>query len=78
MTFAPPVVLDPPMVVLAGEVGQAGGTPLADRVQHEVAAITVVSPKVVVSQVGAEPVLRGAILTGLDAVRDQVFGSTTS
>jgi predicted NBD/HSP70 family sugar kinase len=72
------VVLDPPMVVLAGEVGQAGGTPLADRVQHEVAAITVVSPKVVVSQVGAEPVLRGALLTGLDAVRDQIFGSTTS
>jgi len=72
------VVLDPPMVVLAGEVGQAGGTPLADRVQHEVAAITVVSPKVVVSQVGAEPVLRGALLTGLDAVRDQVFGSTTN
>jgi predicted NBD/HSP70 family sugar kinase len=70
------VVLDPPMVVLAGEVGQAGGTPLADRVQHEVAAITVVSPKVVVSQVGAEPVLRGALLTGLDAVRDKVFGST--
>ncbi|WP_027341262.1 ROK family transcriptional regulator [Hamadaea tsunoensis] len=72
------VVLDPPLVVLAGEVGQAGGTPLADRVQHEVAAITPVSPRVVVSEVGAEPVLRGALLTGLDAVRDQVFGSTTN
>jgi predicted NBD/HSP70 family sugar kinase len=72
------VVLDPSLVVLAGEVGQAGGTPLADRVQHEVAAISVVSPRVVVSEVGAEPVLRGALLTGLDAVRDQVFGSTTN
>jgi predicted NBD/HSP70 family sugar kinase len=72
------VVLDPSLVVLAGEVGQAGGTPLADRVQHEVAAISVVSPRVVVSEVGTEPVLRGALLTGLDAVRDQVFGSTTS
>lgn len=70
------VVLDPPLIVLAGEVGWAGGTPLAERVQHEVAAITPVSPRVVVSSAAAEPVLRGALLTGLDAVRDQVFGST--
>ena len=34
------VVLDPPLVVLAGEVGLAGGSALAERVQHEVAAIT--------------------------------------
>jgi predicted NBD/HSP70 family sugar kinase len=70
------VVLDPPLVVLAGEVGRAGGTPLAERVQHEVAAITPVSPRVVVSTAAAEPVLRGALVTGLDAVRDQIFGST--
>ncbi|GAB3848790.1 hypothetical protein GCM10029963_32200 [Micromonospora andamanensis] len=38
------VVLDPPLVVLAGEVGQAGGAALAERVQHEVAAITLVRP----------------------------------
>jgi len=72
------VVLDPPLVVLAGEVGQAGGTALAERVQHEVAAITLVSPKVVVSQVSDEPVLQGALRTALDAVRDEIFGSTTS
>ncbi len=72
------VVLDPPLVVLAGEVGQAGGTALAERVQHEVAAITLVSPKVVVTQVDEEPVLRGALLVALDAVRDDVFGSTTT
>jgi predicted NBD/HSP70 family sugar kinase len=70
------VVLDPPLVVLAGDVGRAGGTPLAERVQHEVAAITLVSPRVVVSEVEDEPVLRGALLTALDAVRDEVFGST--
>jgi predicted NBD/HSP70 family sugar kinase len=71
------VVLDPPLVVLAGEVGQAGGNALAERVQHEVAAITLVSPKVAVTQVEDEPVLRGALLTALDAVRDDLFGSTT-
>lgn len=70
------VVLDPSLVVLAGDVGRAGGTALAERVQHEVAAIAPVSPRVVVSEVDAEPVLRGALLTALDAVRDEVFGST--
>ena len=70
------LVLDPPLVVLSGEIGAAGGTPLAERVQHEVAAITPVSPKVVVTGVTEEPVLRGALLTALDTVRDEVFGST--
>ncbi len=71
------VVLDPPLVVLAGEVGRAGGSALAERVQHEVAAITLVSPQVVTTGLTDEPVLRGALRTALDAVRDEVFGSTT-
>jgi hypothetical protein len=71
------VVLDPPLVVLAGEVSQAGGPGLAERVEREVAAITLVSPKVVITEVESEPVLHGALHTALDAVRDEVFGSTT-
>jgi hypothetical protein len=39
------VVLDPPLVVLAGEVSQAGGPALAERVEREVAAITLVTPR---------------------------------
>jgi predicted NBD/HSP70 family sugar kinase len=70
------VVLDPALVVLAGDIGQAGGTALAQRVEHEVAAITPVSPRVVATEVASEPVLNGALLTGLDAVREEVFGST--
>jgi predicted NBD/HSP70 family sugar kinase len=70
------LVLDPELVVLAGDVGAAGGADLAQRVQHEVAAIAVVSPRVVATEVASEPVLNGAILTGLDAVREEVFGST--
>ncbi|MFC0005726.1 ROK family transcriptional regulator [Micromonospora siamensis] len=70
------VVLDPPLVVLAGEVGQAGGAALAERVQHEVAAITLVRPRVVVTGLTEEPILHGALRTALDAVRDEVFGST--
>jgi predicted NBD/HSP70 family sugar kinase len=72
------VVLDPPLVVLAGEVGQAGGTALAERIQHEVAAITPVSPRVVATAVPDEPVLRGALRTSLDAVRDEVFGAVAA
>ncbi|GLY99739.1 hypothetical protein Acsp02_69920 [Actinoplanes sp. NBRC 103695] len=71
------VVLDPPLVVLAGEIGQAGGADLAGRVEREVAAITLVAPKVVPGEVAVEPVLHGAMRTALDAVRDEVFGSTT-
>ncbi len=70
------VVLDPALVVLAGEVGHAGGVALAQRVQHEVAAIAPVSPRVVVSEGPDQPVLSGALLTGLEEVRDEVFGST--
>ncbi|GGL87775.1 ROK family transcriptional regulator [Micromonospora yangpuensis] len=70
------VVLDPPLVVLAGEIGQAGGAALADRVQHEVAAITLVTPRVVATGLTEEPILQGALRTALDAVRDEVFGST--
>ncbi|MET7708413.1 ROK family transcriptional regulator [Micromonospora sp. NPDC005413] len=70
------VVLDPPLVVLAGEVGQAGGAALADRVQQEVAAITLVRPRVVPTGLTEEPILHGALRTALDAVRDEVFGST--
>jgi predicted NBD/HSP70 family sugar kinase len=70
------LVLDPALVVLAGEVGRAGGVALADRVHQEVAAIVPVSPKVVPTGVPADPVLHGALLTGLEAVREEVFGST--
>ncbi|MBM0234196.1 ROK family transcriptional regulator [Micromonospora sp. STR1_7] len=70
------VVLDPPLVVLAGEVGQAGGEALAERVQQEVAAITLVRPRVVPTGLTEEPILHGALRTALDAVRDEVFGST--
>lgn len=71
------VILDPPLVVLAGEVSQAGGQMLADKVAQEVAAITLASPNVVITEVAVEPVLHGALRTALDAVRDEVFGSTT-
>lgn len=70
------LVLDPPLVVLAGEVGLAGGQTLAERVRQEVAALTLTDRRVVAAQVAQEPVLTGALHTALGTVRDEVFGST--
>ena len=69
-------MLDPPLVVLAGEVNQAGGAALAQRVAHEVAAIAPVAPRVAVASGPDEPIVDGALRTALVAVRDEVFGST--
>lgn len=70
------VVLDPSLVVLAGAVGRAGGAELAERVRAAVATMAPVTPRVAVTGVAAEPVLRGALLTALETARDEVFGST--
>ncbi len=67
------VVLDPSLVVLAGEVGQAGGEALAGRVREEVTAIAPVSPRVVATGVGTDAVLTGALLTGVAATREELF-----
>jgi len=71
------VVVDPALVVLAGEISIAGGPALAQRVEHEIAAIAPVSPRVVMASGPAEPVVDGALRTALSAVRDEIFGSTT-
>ncbi len=69
------VVLDPALVVLSGDIGQAGGTDLAERVGSEVAAIAPVSPRVVVTAVPDDPVLHGALITAVDRAREDVFAS---
>jgi predicted NBD/HSP70 family sugar kinase len=70
------VVLDPSLVVIAGDVGSAGGDALAQRVQDNVARLAPVSPRVVVTQVPGEPVLQGALLTALDDTREEVFAAS--
>ncbi len=69
------VVLDPSLVVIAGDVGSAGGDRLAARIQEHVARLAPVSTQVVVTQVPGEPVLQGALLTALEDTREEVFAS---
>jgi predicted NBD/HSP70 family sugar kinase len=67
------VLLDPTVVVLGGPVGYAGGLELAGRVAAQTSQLAPVNPSVVAGSVMDEPVMRGAILHGLDAVRDSLF-----
>jgi len=69
------VVLDPGLVVLGGEVGRAGGEPLASRVAAEVAGICPARPRVVPTGVPDEPVLRGAMLAAVGLARAALLAS---
>ncbi|MEU8378896.1 ROK family transcriptional regulator [Streptosporangium sp. NPDC048865] len=70
------VVLDPGLIVLSGDVGRAGGDALATRVQDAVARVCPSQPRVVVSRVRGNPVLRGALVSALHQAREQVFSDT--
>ncbi|GAA2910905.1 ROK family transcriptional regulator [Streptosporangium fragile] len=69
------VVLDPGLVVLAGEVSQAGGAVLTSRIEEAVARICPVRPQVVASEVTGNPVLRGAVIAALEQAREEIFAS---
>lgn len=68
-------LLDPGCVVLGGEVGQAGGEPLASRVQERLAAMSPLFAEVRPSTLGGGAVLRGALLTARDRAQDDLFGA---
>ncbi|MFE3741715.1 ROK family protein [Streptomyces sp. NPDC059134] len=66
-------VLDPGRIVLAGEVGHAGGEPLAARVEDRLAAMSPLRTEVRPGTLGGAAVLRGALLTARDAAQDALF-----
>ncbi|MEU8268178.1 ROK family transcriptional regulator [Sphaerisporangium sp. NPDC049002] len=70
------VVLDPGLIVLSGDVGRAGGLALARRVEEAVAQICPSRPRVTVTGVEGNPVLRGAVMAALGPAREEVFAST--
>jgi predicted NBD/HSP70 family sugar kinase len=72
------VVLDPGLVVLGGDVGRAGGTALADRVESEVGRMYPARPRVVPTAISGEPVLRGAILAAVDKARATLLDSVAA
>ncbi|MBW8483601.1 ROK family transcriptional regulator [Actinomadura parmotrematis] len=69
------IVLDPGLVVLSGQLGRAGGRPLAARIERVVGRITPTRPTVEVTEVDGAPVLRGALHAALEQARDEVFSA---
>ncbi|WP_433259918.1 ROK family transcriptional regulator [Actinosynnema sp. CS-041913] len=68
-------VLDPGCVVLGGEIGRAGGVPLATGVAARLAALSPIPTIVRPSALGGAAVLRGALLTACEAAQDDLFGA---
>ncbi|MBX6766215.1 MAG: ROK family transcriptional regulator, partial [Actinomadura rubrobrunea] len=60
------IVLDPGLVVLSGQLGRAGGRPLAARIERAVGRYSPTQPTVTVTEVDGDPVLRGALHAALE------------
>jgi hypothetical protein len=71
------IVLDPGLMVIAGDLGRAGGMPLAGRIEAAVARICPIRPQITVTEVEGDPVLRGALHAALVQAREEVFSTTT-
>jgi predicted NBD/HSP70 family sugar kinase len=68
-------ILDPPLIVLAGEVAQAGGSLLRDLVEEAFHASTPLRTPIVVTKLDDDAVLLGALDAGLRVVRDSLIDS---
>ncbi len=71
-------VLDPPVVVLAGEVGRTGGPALATAVTAALERATPLRTTVAASTVTGDAALIGALQAGLRTVRDTLLGPVAS
>ncbi|MFF8261608.1 ROK family transcriptional regulator [Streptomyces virginiae] len=69
-------VLDPEIVVLAGAAISAGGEPLRELLEAELAELAPSRPRLVPGEVLERPVLRGALESALAATRDEVFDTS--
>jgi predicted NBD/HSP70 family sugar kinase len=67
-------VLDPELVLLSGDIAQAGGEALVDLVSAELRRLVVPRTPVQLALVTGKPVRSGALHTALSVVREEVFG----
>jgi predicted NBD/HSP70 family sugar kinase/DNA-binding transcriptional ArsR family regulator len=71
-------VLDPPLVVLGGEVAQAGGVALRDAVTAAMRSSATLETAVEITSVTDDAVLLGGLDAALAAVRDSLLASLRS
>jgi predicted NBD/HSP70 family sugar kinase len=69
-------VLDPELIVLAGDVPLSGGEPLRALVERELHTMTIPHPPLRLSSVDGNPVLAGALHLALGETREELFSST--
>ncbi|MFF4287940.1 ROK family transcriptional regulator [Streptomyces sp. NPDC001739] len=69
-------VVDPRLVVLSGEVPQAGGEALRALVENEFDGLALPRPELRLSDIDGNPILIGALRTALAQARDAVFDTT--
>ncbi len=69
-------VLDPEIVILSGALTIAGGEPLRELLEAELADLAPSRPLLVTGEVRERPVLRGALESALAATRDEVFDTS--
>ena len=73
-TIAP--VLDPEVVILGGGVGRSGDL-LLEPIERELQVLSPFRPRLLVSALGDDAVLHGAVATALDAGRREVFARSS-
>lgn len=69
-------VVDPELVVLSGQVAQAGGDALRERVEAELTGLALPRPQLRISELDGDPILTGALRTALTQARDTVFDTS--
>jgi predicted NBD/HSP70 family sugar kinase len=70
-------VLDPALVILGGGIGRNGDL-LLEPIHDELASLAPVQPSVVVSQLGEDAELLGAVSMALGVAQDRLFARTES
>ena len=68
-------ILDPELVILGGGIGRSGDL-LLEPIERELREISPFRPRIVVSALGQDAVLHGAVATALEAARDRLFSRT--
>lgn len=70
-------IVDPDLIVLAGDLALAGGERLRTLVQSHLHAAVVARPPVLLSVLDGNPVLDGALRLALTRVQDEVLGTVS-
>ncbi|MEU8823285.1 ROK family transcriptional regulator [Streptomyces sp. NPDC048636] len=69
-------VVDPELVVLSGEIAQAGGERLRELVEAELTGLALPRPEIRISALDGDPILLGALRQALADARHTVFDTT--